>query len=82
MAKKPTEQAEFNFKRAEEAAMSIVNGLKPKNDPTSTIHYNTSVGITHLARGMGHLAVGLRATYLLLEEVNRKLDAQARGGRA
>lgn len=82
MARKPTEQAEFQFKQVEQGAMSVVSGLKAKNDDISVAFYNSSVAMVHLARGLGSLAIGLRATFQLLEDVNRKLDAQDRKGRS
>lgn len=77
MSRKPTEQAEASFRYAERASMAALNGVKAKGDEMSVATYNIGTSLVHMARGMTNLAIGLRATYLLLEDVNRKLDAQA-----
>ncbi|RFB79711.1 hypothetical protein [Methylovirgula sp. 4M-Z18] len=73
---KPTEEAEYNFRNAQR---SFTRGiLNAGNDLNAT---DTFAGLQYIAEGLVNLATGLRATYLLLEEVNRKLDRQAaRGG--
>jgi len=69
---KPTEQAERFFVKAFHT--SIRGYLKnPQSNPLFVNEAKfTSIG--EMALGLQHLAVGLRATYILLEEVNRKLD--------
>jgi len=47
-------------------------------DDSQLAAYNQAVAIAHLARGLKEVAVGLRATYALVEEVKGQLS---RGGR-
>ncbi len=75
---KPTELAEYNFRNAQSSfTRGILNAGK---DLTAA---DTFAGLQYVCEGLANLAVGVRATYLLLEEVNRKLDQQgiARAGR-
>ena len=68
---KPTEQAEKYFDYAQKAAKVAAQFLaKPKLTPEDTQlgAYNQAVAMVHLTRGLSELAVGLRATYLLLEQ--------------
>jgi hypothetical protein len=37
-------------------------------------------GLSNIAQGLANLAVGVRTTYMLLEEVKTLLRRQARGG--
>lgn len=68
---KPTVDAEYRFRQAQ---LHCTNGiLDAQNDP---IARGTFTALTDFAEGLVDLAVGLRATYMLLEEVNRKLDAR------
>jgi hypothetical protein len=71
---RPTELAEYSFRNAQG---SFTRGiLNTKNDLTAG---DTFAGLQYIAEGLGNLATGLRATYLLLEEVNRKLDQRGVG---
>ncbi|BCW87898.1 hypothetical protein sos41_10300 [Alphaproteobacteria bacterium SO-S41] len=45
-------------------------------------HYNVTVCLANLVRGLQDLTLGLRATYMLLEQVDAKLAQQTKGGRA
>lgn len=68
---KPTEIAQQQFKMAQ---MLARNGVLDTKDPRET---GAMFGaLLHIAEGLDHLSVGLRATYLLLDEVNRKLDGR------
>ena len=75
---KPTEDAEIWFRHADQTGALI---MFPHD--MSEANRNAYVGecLHDLGKGLGHLAVGLRATYMLLEEVNRKLDQQRIAGR-
>jgi hypothetical protein len=44
--------------------------------------YNLAVAVAHMSKGLSELATGLRATYLLLEEVKTRLDRQGPGAPA
>ena len=68
---KPTEMAEYNFRSAQS---SLTRGILNTTDVTAM---DTFAGLQHIADGLVNLSVGLRATYMLLEEVNRKLDQQS-----
>jgi hypothetical protein len=65
---RPTEEAERYFIQAQNATTRGI--LNAKNDPTAV---DTFAALSNLAQGLANLAVGVRATYMLLEEVNRKL---------
>ena len=65
---RPTEDAERYFYQAQGAFTRGI--LNAQNDLTAT---DTFAGLSNMAQGLANLAVGLRATYILLEEVNRKL---------
>jgi len=65
---RPTELAEYNFRNAQG---SFTRGiLNVGNDRNAG---DTFAGLQYIAEGLVNLAVGLRATYILHEEVNRKL---------
>ena len=67
----PTEVAEMKFRNAQGSfTRGILNAGKDNNAA------DTFAGLSYICEGLGSLAVGVRATYMLLEEVNRKLDQQ------
>ncbi len=70
---RPTEEAERYFVNAFHT--SIRGYLKdPQSNPLFVNEAKfTSIG--EIALGLQNLAVGLRATYILLDQVNRKLDS-------
>jgi hypothetical protein len=68
--KKPTLIAEGHFQQA--AQMAQV-GITKEGLPPHTLAYV----LTDIASGLFHLATGVRATYLLLEEVQGMLRRQA-----
>jgi hypothetical protein len=78
----PTESAEVYFRasynRANEAAFRIPESDR---DPIGLALYDTAATLSGISQGLGHLAVGLRATYMLLERVEKKLDQQRIPGR-
>jgi hypothetical protein len=66
---KPTEAAEDYFRRAQGACTrGILNAGSDLNAG------DTFAALSNLCEGLVHLAVGVRATYLLVEEVQRKLN--------
>jgi hypothetical protein len=68
---RPTELAESYFRQAQG---SLTRGmLSDKNDSTTTAEL---AGLVNLMEGLVHLSTGLRATYILLEEVKRLLEQQ------
>jgi hypothetical protein len=65
MADKPSQKAEWAFNRA----AGFFAG-SPKDVQLSHVAYM----LQEMSKGLSDLSVGLRATYSLLDEVNRKLD--------
>jgi hypothetical protein len=79
---KPTDSAKSHFESAERKAdraidllgrLSVVNGRVVQLDKREEGHFHLASAVRSLAKGLEHLTVGLRATYILLDEVNRKL---------
>ena len=68
----PTQAAEDFFRRSQNAFTRGIVATK------STDMADVYAGLTNMAEGLVNLAVGVRATYILLEEVKRKLDSPAR----
>ncbi len=64
--RKPTEQAEYFFSTAANAAAPAIlgKGLKPTEE-ANVLH--------KIAAGLEMMAVGLRATYILLEQVSAQI---------
>ena len=73
---KPTEQAQKHFDyavRAAKMATQFWEKPNPTDGDKQLGEYNQATAVAHLAKGLSELAVGLRATYILLEEVRMKL---------
>ena len=76
---KPTEEAEKHFKYALQAAQLVAHGA---NKDTLTakeqalVAYNHAVGLAAMARGLGELSIGVRATYNLMEEIKILIQRQ------
>jgi hypothetical protein len=68
MAERPTQEAQYAFNKA---IMQL-----HANDPNDA---GLKLAVASLAEGLGHLAVGLRATYVVLEDVKRLLAAPGPG---
>jgi hypothetical protein len=64
---KPTEVAEDFFRRAQGACTRGI--LNAQNDLSAA---DTFAALSNICEGLANLAVGVRATYLLVEEVQRK----------
>ena len=73
---KPTENAEYWFRQADHNSSILMFPHRDLSDSDRDFYIGNS--LHDLAKGLGHLAVGLRATYILLDQVNRKLDQQRR----
>ena len=74
--KKPTDSARMHFNIAKtHSRMAGQIGAKDKGDD-GMYKSNTSISIYELADGLNDLTTGLRATYLLLEDVKRMLERQ------
>jgi len=73
---KPTNEAQASFSTARQDAEKAVNFIRSqqilsKIDRSGDVELANAVA--SMALGLYHLSVGLRATYVLLEEINRKL---------
>lgn len=76
--KRPTEQARQNFDRAKtHSAMAHQISAREK-DQEAMYRSHSAVSLQEIAEGLGNLTTGLRATYILLEEVKRLLERQPR----
>lgn len=64
----PTQAAEDYFRRSQN---SFTRGIVATK---STDMADIYAGLTNMAEGLADLAVGVRATYILLDEVKRRLD--------
>jgi hypothetical protein len=73
MAERPTESAEYNFRLAEQFYVKAVVNAGSTVDKAVM---EQMLADTSMARGMRDLSVGLRATYILLEEVKGMLKRQ------
>lgn len=77
---KPTEMAKTRFDYANRAAKEAAAALDKKSATPADIQqssYNQAAALAHVARGLGDLAVGVRATYILLEEIKGMLERQS-----
>ena len=79
---RPTESAKTHFDYAVRTAKAAAVTLG-KNDLISPNemqlgNYNHVAAVAHMAKGLSDLSVGLRATYILLEEVKNLLERQRR----
>lgn len=70
----PTQQAEAFFLQAQR----VMTGMHPPDDPHSHLDLELQLAIRNMAIGLGHLAMGVRATYILLEEVQKELQQKNR----
>jgi hypothetical protein len=68
---KPTDYAKDRFRGVTDQAHRIVfaNSIDDKE-----VRMGLGGGIAGLGQGLEEMATGLRATYILLEQVNKKLD--------
>ena len=67
----PTEQAQYQFRKAHTNFMDVVATL---NDQAELIPMELREGLKGLALGMDQLAVGMRATYQLLEKMQTDIE--------
>lgn len=74
--KRPTESAKMHFGIAQtHTRMAHQIAAKDKGDD-GMYKSNVAVAIYELADGLNDLTTGIRATYILLEEVKRLLEQQ------
>ena len=70
---RPTQLAWQHFFRAEDLASAAARTDPDKNGSVKNILYYMAISLANIAIGLKELSVGLRATYMLLEKVNKKL---------
>jgi hypothetical protein len=73
---KPTEQAQKYFDYAVQSAKLSSQFLEKQNATAGEKQlgdYNQTVALALIAKGLSELAIGLRATFILLEEVRMRL---------
>jgi len=70
---RPTQIAWQAFFRAEDLASAAARKEPEKDGSVKNILYYMALSLGNIAIGLKELSVGLRATYILLEQVNRKL---------
>jgi len=67
----PTEAANIKFRSASRSALSLMGNLNsnPDFNTLGVLVVNLGYAISELSKGMEELSTGLRATYILLEQV-------------
>lgn len=81
MSKKPTEAAQHAFNYGVIAAYQAVRIYDDKKLDQSVGDHSLAVAVHRIAKGLNEMAIGLRATYILLEQVERDVAAlKARQG--
>jgi hypothetical protein len=76
---RPTEHAKFNFAQAEKwASRAQTSYGTPGTKSPDQVRADREAmrAIIELATGLSHLSDGLRATYILLEQVKGQLDSR------
>lgn len=72
----PTLNAEYYFRKAYDSAVAAAMHTVNVQDETGIAVYDIAASLTGLSKGLTEMAIGLRATYILLERVEKKLDFQ------
>jgi len=70
---RPTQLAWQAFFRAEDLAGAGARTDPDKNGSVKNILYYIALALANIAIGLKEVSVGLRATYILLEKVDKKL---------
>ena len=79
---RPSEIAHMDFESAGSAGMEAYKFANGGSGDKDSYEIRMAQAVTSTAYGLDALATGLRATYILLEEINRKLDRLSRGSTA
>jgi hypothetical protein len=77
MADRPTDSAQMMFNLSTELSRAAAHSAKNKGDVAQE---GVALAVNHIAQGLSHLSEGLRATYILLEEVQRSVKRTQRFG--
>jgi hypothetical protein len=72
----PTQNAEHYFKRAYDLAIAASMHTRDVQDQTGIAVYDIAASLSAVSKGLTEMAIGLRATYILIERVEQKLDRQ------
>ena len=72
----PTQSAEYYFKTSYDLAIAAANRTRGAQDDTGVAIYDIAACLSGLSKGLGDLAIGIRATYMLLERMEQKIDRQ------
>jgi len=70
---RPTDRAKYMFSAAE-AALSVARSWATTDGQKMDYSYLMIDSVSAIAKGMSDMATSIRATYLLLEKVDRRLD--------
>ena len=70
---RPTQRAWQHFFQAEDLAGAAARKDPDKDGSVKNILYYMALSLANIAIGLKELWVGLRATYILLDKVNKKL---------
>jgi hypothetical protein len=77
----PTQSAEYYFRRAYDLALASTVHTQKVQDETGIAVYDLAACMSAISKGLGDMAIGMRATYQLLERVEQKLDRQLMSSR-
>ncbi len=71
----PTEAANVKFRSASRSALSLMGNLSsnPDFNTLGVLVVNLGYAVSELSKGLEEMSTGLRATYILLEQVQRSL---------
>ena len=71
----PTEAATLKFRSASWSALMLMGDLKANPDlgTIGVLVVNLGYAVSELSKGMEELSTGLRATYILLEQLQRSI---------
>jgi hypothetical protein len=75
----PSRKAEFAFSKASDLAYAALVHMKDVDDDTGRAMYDIAASLMAVSKGLGDMAIGLRATYMMLNRVEQKLDRQRAG---
>jgi hypothetical protein len=70
----PTESAQNYFTIGYQRAIAAAGHTAEVQDETGIAVYDIAACLSALAKGLDELAVGMRATYMLLERLDQKMD--------
>lgn len=66
---KPTETAQIMFQRSYDLAIAAANHLHARDDKEGRALYDMAGSLAGLAKGLNELSIGVRATYMAIEQL-------------